>query len=65
MPDYVLKLVAEVLSPTSLVLLAIVVWQFREIHSKDKNYHSLFGVLNNHTDAVNRLLGVLEGRRMA
>lgn len=65
MPDYLVKLVAEVLSPTSLVLLAVVMWQFREIHTKDKNYHSLFSVLNNHTDAINRLLGVLEGRRVA
>jgi len=63
--DTILKLVAEMLSPTSLILLAIVVWQFRELHVKDKNHHSLFGVLNNHTDAINRLLGVLEGRRMA
>ena len=54
MPDYILKLAAEMLSPTSLVLLAIVVWQFRELHVKDKNHHSLFNVLNNHTDAINR-----------
>jgi len=63
--DSILGTLVEFLSPTCLVLLLIVVWQFKEIHTKDKNHHSLFGVLNNHTDAINRLLGVLEGRRMA
>jgi len=62
--EQVLKVLTEILSLTCLILLLVVCWQFREIHVKDKSYHSLFNVLNNHTDAINRFLGVLEGRRM-
>ena len=61
--EKLMLVLAEILTPTSLVLVLIVAWQFKEIHDKDKNYHSLFGVLNNHTDAINRFLGVLEGQR--
>ena len=61
--EAILKELVEYLSPTCLVLLLIVLWQFREGHAKDKKYHDLFLVLNNHTDAINRFLGVLEGQR--
>jgi len=61
--DSILNTLIEILSPTCLILLLVVCWQFKEIHTKDKNYHALFGVLNNHTDAINHFIGVLEGRR--
>ena len=61
--DSIITTLVEYLNPTALTLLFIVLWQFKEGHQKDKKYHDLFLVLNNHTDAINRFLGVLEGQR--
>jgi len=51
------------LSPTSLILLLVVIWQFKTLNKKDEKMFDLFIGLGKHTDAIQRLLGVLDGRR--
>jgi len=54
-----------ILPPTSLILLLVVIWQFKTLNKKDEKIFDLFSGLNKHSDAIQRLLGVLEGRRIA
>jgi hypothetical protein len=72
--ESLIKSIAPYLAPIDLILIVIIGWQFvsawkREkvvaaaFANKDDKLVSLFSVLNTHTDAIQRLLGFLDGQR--
>ena len=72
--ESIIATLAPYLDPTNLALMAVIAWQFiaswkREkvigevFKLKDDRLISLFSILNTHTDAINRLLGFLDGQR--
>lgn len=63
--ESIIRELINVLQPTSLILLLIVVWQFRTTSQKDKKIFEMFDSLGEHTRTIQRLLGVLEGRRIS
>jgi len=67
-----IKTLCEILPPSSLILLLVVIWQFKVMHQRDKKIFErdekvfgLFDSLSKHTEAIQRFLGVLEGRRIS
>jgi len=62
--EAILEKLLVVLSPASLVLLFIVIWQFRTLNEKDSKLYQMMDALKVHTETIQRFLGVLEGRRI-
>ena len=72
--ESIIRTIAPYLAPIDLILIIIIGWQFvsswkREkiisaaFASKDDKLVGLFSILNTHTDAIQRLLGFLDGQR--
>ena len=72
--ESIITTIAPYLAPIDLILMVIIAWQFFSAWQKDKSISeafrakdqqaaTAFSVLNIHTDAINRLLGFLDGQR--
>jgi len=58
----IIKALTEILQPTALILLLIVIWQFKQLKNKDDRIFEIFGLINDNTEVLMKLLGMFQAR---
>jgi len=61
--EQAIKILLEVLSPAAIILLLIVLWQFKQIKTKDDKLYELFTLITENTKTLEQLLMLFKLRR--
>ena len=61
--EQAIKILLEVLSPAALILLLVVLWQFKSLKEKDDRIYELFSLITENTKTLEQLLTLFRMRR--
>ena len=61
--EQAIKILLEVLSPAALILLLVVLWQFKSLKEKDDRLYELFTLITENTKTLEQLLTLFKMRR--